>query len=65
MRPGRAFRVALGLCLVGSLVLGCDSSSSNKQNAGAQSTAEVPPEKPKKNKSTGKMVTRKDQMPQL
>jgi hypothetical protein len=65
MRHGRAIRVAMGLYLTGLLVLGCDSSSSNKQDDGTQPTVEASPEKPKKNKTTGKMITRKDMMHQL
>ena len=67
MRFGRAICVALGLCLVGSFVIGCDSGSSTADKAaGTQPAIQVPPDAKKwKSKATGKLETRADRMPHL
>lgn len=64
MRPGRAIRAALGLCLTGSLVLGCNSgSTSNAEKADDKPV--TPNQKPMKSRATGKMITKQDRMPSL
>jgi hypothetical protein len=68
MRPGRAIRVALGLCFAASLVVGCDSSSpSSSEKADTKPALKVEPEvlKQQKNKTTGKVTTKQDRMPHL
>jgi len=67
MRPGRAIRAALGICLVPSLLLGCGSSPPEAEKAAAaQPKLDVPADsKPQKSKAPPKAPPRESNKPHL